>query len=351
VPIQDAYDTAAAQIDVPDPVFVERRTAIVAKLAECEKMMDEVFANLAQVEQKVADDIKEMIDEERLITGEKVNVIRSVQTELLRKKAEVEALERSFAEQRRFSAPQAFLTAANAQARIVGGIQSNVDLPLDITSQGDVVVHGSGPLDAVLVRARSRSKSRAFEKVSFAEVEKEVLELNRWVRSILPEFTDLRTELEAGVTLISLLRVIQPDRRPSLPYSVSPANPAELREARVAAVQFAKELGARGYYDESVLVVRGADPSELIAFLRSIQRDVAGVSRETSAGLSPREALRSQARERGISQASAAREREASAAAIGDPLAGVLGGGLAGLGGDDGAGALPDVLGGVLGGP
>jgi hypothetical protein len=334
VSIQDAYNSAAAQIETPEAVFVERRAAIEAKLAECDQMMEEVIANLAQVEEKIAQEVQEMIGEERLISGEKVNVIRSVQTELKRKNAEVEAMERSFADQRRISAPQAFLTATNAQSRIVARLSSNLDLPLDVTSQGDVVVHGSGPLDAVLVRARSRSKSRAFEKVSFADAEKEVIELNRWVRSILPEFTDLRTEFEAGVTLITLLRVIQPDRRPSLPYSVSPANPQEFREARIAAVQFAKELGARGHYDESVLVVRGSDPSELITFLRSVQRDVAGVSRETSAGLSPRRALRSQARERGLSQASAARERAAAQAAdapvsvepLSDLLGDVLGG-------------------------
>jgi hypothetical protein len=333
VPIQEAHNAAVAQIETPDPFFAERRAAIEEKLAECEKMMEEVIANLGQVEEKITQEVQEMINEEWLISGEKVNVIRSVQTELKRKNAEVEAMERSFAEQRRLGAPQAFLTSASAQARIVAGFSSNLDLPLDVTAQGDVAVHGSGPLDAVLVRARSRSKSRAFEKVSFAEVDKEVIELNRWVRSILPEFTDLRTEFEAGVSLISLLRVIQPDRRPSLPYSVSPANPQELREARIAAVQFAKELGARGHSDESVLVVRGRDPSELITFLRSIQRDVAGVNRETSAGLSPRSALRSQARERGLSQASAARERAAAQAGEEVPASAV---------------ALPDLVGDVL---
>jgi hypothetical protein len=306
VPIRDAYAEALAAMDAGDPIVGERRAVIAAKQSECDAMLQDVIANVEQVEEDIRQIVAETINQERECAGDKTLVIRSVQTELRRTLAEVVALERSLDDCRRVAGPQSFLRAVTSQARIVARSANNLDLPLEVTAQGDVLVHGAAVLDPVLVRSRSRRsrcRSRGFEKVAFAEVEQEVIELNRWIRSILPEFTDLRTELEAGVPLIDLLRVIQPDRRPSVPYPTAPASADDAREAIAAAVQFARELGARGNYDESVLVVRGEDPTRIVRFLRLIQRDVAGVNRETSAGLTPRRGSRSSSRERAVSPA------------------------------------------------
>jgi hypothetical protein len=306
VPIRDAYAEALAAMDAGDPIVNERRAVIAAKQSECDAMLQDVIANVEQVEEDIRQIVAETINQERECAGDKTLVIRSVQTELRRKLAEVVALERSLDDCRRVAGPQAFLRAVTSQARVVARSANNLDLPLEVTAQGDVLVHGAAVLDPVLVRSRSRKsrcRSRGFEKVAFAEIEQEVIELNRWIRSILPEFTDLRTELELGVPLIDLLRVIQPDKRPSVPYPTVPTNAAEAREARAVAVQFARELGARGNYDESVLVVRGEDPTRIVRFLRLIQRDVAGVNRETSAGLTPRRGSRSSSRERAVSPA------------------------------------------------
>jgi hypothetical protein len=292
-PIREVYSEAVAALETTDPTIAERRAVILAKKAELDGMFDEVITNLGQLEIEIEKIVEEGIEQERGVAGEKALVIRSVQTELQRKLKEVEGLEQSLQVHRRQSGPQAFLKAAQSQERIVGRWQSNSDLPLEVITQGDMVVHGSGLLDLVLVKSRrSRSRSRDGEKSSFEGTEKEVIELNRWIRSILPEFIDLRMEFETGLPLITLLRVIQPDRRPSLPYSGTPSTPEECQEARVAAVHFAKELGIKGNYDESILVVGGDDPSELIALLRTIQRELAGVGRETSAGVSPRRDLK-----------------------------------------------------------
>jgi hypothetical protein len=193
VPIKKAYTEALEQMDAGDPTIAERRAVIVAKQEECEAMLQDVISNVEQLEGDIRQIVTDTITQECECADEKGLVIRSVQTELRRKLAEVVALEHSLEDSRRLAGPQAFLRAVTSQARIVARTANNLDLPLEVTAQGDVLVHGAAVLDPVLVRSRSRRsrcRSRGFDKISFAEIEQEVIELNRWIRTILPAFTD-----------------------------------------------------------------------------------------------------------------------------------------------------------------
>jgi hypothetical protein len=292
IPITEAYNRALAETADAPPGFAERRKAITQKLSECDVMISEVLDNAAETEKQIRVAVEDAIAQERGVAGEKALVVRSVQTELHRKLAEMESLQRSFDDHRRKSGSQAFLRAVNQQTRILAGLKDLADLPLELTVQGDVVVYGPPSPGTTFVKT-SLKRERAPD-----DVEEEVRQVNAWIRSVIPGFGDLRTEFADGVTLIKLLQAFRPDAKPSLPYPEKPETAAERREARVAAVQFAKELGAKGTYDESVLGVRLPNPIQLIALLTSIQHEIAAVVREPRSGLSPRRAVRARARER-----------------------------------------------------
>jgi hypothetical protein len=204
----------------------------------------------------------------------------------------MDALQRSLDRGRRRNGPQAFLRAANQQRRILAAMTDYADLPLELSVQGDAVVSGP-PSPGTTFARTSRTRERAPD-----DVEDEVQQANAWIRGALPDFGDLRTEFADGVTLIRLLQAYRPDARPALPYPEKPETAEERRQARIAAVEFAKELGAKGTYDESVLGVRVPHPVQLIALITSIQKEIAGIVRERRSGLSPRRAVRARARER-----------------------------------------------------
>jgi hypothetical protein len=205
----------------------------------------------------------------------------------------MEALQNSIDDHRKKSGSHAFLRAVNQQRRILSTLAGNADLPLDLTVQGDVIVYGPPSEGSVFVKASRQSGG-------FDDMEEEVQAVNGWIKGAIPGFGDLRTGFADGVTLIRLLQAFRPGTTPSLPYPEKPETAAERKEARIAAIQFAKELGAKGLYDESVLAVRVPNPVQLLALLTSIQHDIASVVREPGSGLSPRRAIRARARERAL---------------------------------------------------
>jgi hypothetical protein len=295
IPIREAYVTAVDGLG--ESVLAERRAVIVARLAECSRAMD----NLITAQEKLETEISQLVDDsiklERYIAGEKTLVIRSVQTELRRKLTEMESHEASLEVLRKTGSPQAFLRAVTRQARIFDAVREPVDLPLDVSVQGDLVVYGPPTFETAFVKAE-RMRLTEVERESAEQVEAEILKLNLWVRSILPEFTDIRTGFDDGVTLIRLLQVIAPGRRPSLPFPALPVEAFQRMQARGVAVLFAKELGAKGLYDQAVLAAGQDNPTGIIALLTSIQQDIAGVNKERKRVVSPRKAVRAQAREK-----------------------------------------------------
>jgi hypothetical protein len=292
IPITEAYNRALLETEQSPANFIERRKAIVSKLSECDVMITEVLENVAELEKQIRVTVEEAVEQERTLAGEKALIVRSVQTELHRKLADMEALQNSLDDHRKKSGSHAFLRAVNQQRRILGQLADISDLPLGLTVQGDVVVYGPPSEGSVFIRTSRQSRG------GFDEMEEEVQAVNGWIKGVLPGFVDLRTGFADGVTLIRLLQAFRPDATPSLPYPEKPETPAERREARIAAIQFAKELGAKGAYDESVLAVRIPNPVQLLALLTSIQQHIAAVVREPRSGLSPRRAVRARARER-----------------------------------------------------
>jgi hypothetical protein len=143
IPIQDAYAQAIEATAGEDPIIVRRKTAVAEKLATSERLLDEVLANEESVETEIRKMGEESIEQAKRLAGEKALVVRSVQTELYRKLAEMDAVERSLNAHRKKSGPQAFLRAVNRQVPIVAAFQGTGDLPLDVTVHGDLTVFGN----------------------------------------------------------------------------------------------------------------------------------------------------------------------------------------------------------------
>jgi hypothetical protein len=116
---------------------------IAEKVAAAEKLLDEIIANEASVETEIRKIAEEAIEQAQKLASEKALIVRSVQTELARKTAEIEALEKSLLAHRKKSGPQAFLRAVDRHSAIVSALQVTTDLPLDLTVHGDLTVYGN----------------------------------------------------------------------------------------------------------------------------------------------------------------------------------------------------------------
>jgi hypothetical protein len=102
----------------------------------------------------------------------------------------------------------------------------------------------------------------------------EVQQLSNWVRSILPDVTDFRTDFDNGIDLICLLQEFRPHRKPSQRYTLCPSNANERRNTRLVALAFAKELGVKGDFNEEALLSEAPDLNERIHLLKAIRRDL-----------------------------------------------------------------------------
>jgi hypothetical protein len=272
VPIKRAYNQAVRSASVPDPVIASRRAVIARKMALCSAILTELEGNQERLEFEITRIAEEAIEQERLIAGEKALAVRSVQTELSRKLAEMEALQRSLADHRRKSGPLAFLRAASTQAEEIVRMETTADLPLDLSARGEGV-KSTGRAFVQATRQRLGQLQRAMG-------EDEGTRLTRWVAAFVPGFKDLCTDFEDGISLIHLLQELRPGAYPSVPYPALPETPVHKRVARRAAIAFARELGITGEFCEETLC--GKDVGKIIALVRVIQRELGGTSGRSS---------------------------------------------------------------------
>jgi hypothetical protein len=99
-------------------------------------------------------------------------------------------------------------------------------------------------------------------------------QLIEWIRRYVPDFEGLRTGFDSGVALIALLRALRPQMKPEMSYRENPKFPAQKAEVRVAALAFAKQIGVRGDFHESVLTASANESGphpKLIALVKAIQ--------------------------------------------------------------------------------
>jgi hypothetical protein len=143
VPIKDRYAQVLEATEQPDPILVRRKGAIATKLASSEKLLDEVLGNVETVENEIRKIGEDAVEQARKLAGEKALIVRSAQTELNRKLAELDALEKSLLAHRKKSGPQAFLRAVDRQTLIVADLKDTNDLPLDLSVRGDLTVYGN----------------------------------------------------------------------------------------------------------------------------------------------------------------------------------------------------------------
>jgi hypothetical protein len=143
IPIKDAYGQALEASEQEDPILAFRTAEINKKIAAADKLLADVFSNEESVETEIKKIAEEAIEQARKLAGEKSLIIRSAKTELERKKAEIESLERSLVAHRKKSGPQAFLRAVDRHAAIVSSLNTIEDLPLDLTVHSDLTVYGN----------------------------------------------------------------------------------------------------------------------------------------------------------------------------------------------------------------
>jgi hypothetical protein len=143
VPIKDAYAQALEATEGEDPILAVRKAEIAEKLAASDKLLDDVLANEASVETEIRKIAEDAIEQARRLASDKALVIRSAQTELNRKRGEIEALEKSLLAHRQSSGPQAFLRAVDRQNAIISALQDTTDLPQDIAVHPDLTVYGN----------------------------------------------------------------------------------------------------------------------------------------------------------------------------------------------------------------
>jgi hypothetical protein len=99
-------------------------------------------------------------------------------------------------------------------------------------------------------------------------------QLDQWIKSLVPEFQTLRDGFESGEALIALLQALRPQEKPPSGYRKNPKNPIQKREARTAALAFAKQLGVRGDFEDSILTAdfNSSGPHQkLIALLKAVK--------------------------------------------------------------------------------
>jgi hypothetical protein len=143
VPIKDAYAQALEATEGEDPILARRKATIADKLTASDKLLDEVLANEVSVENEIRKIAEEAIEQARRLASDKALVIRSAQTELIRKREEIDALERSLLAHRQSSGPQAYLRAVDRQVAIVSALADTADLPPDLAVHPDLTVYGN----------------------------------------------------------------------------------------------------------------------------------------------------------------------------------------------------------------
>jgi hypothetical protein len=142
VSVRDAYARALEASEHADPVLVRRKAAITARLQSASASLGEVLANADAVEAEIRRIADGASRQARLLAGEKALAVRSVTTELERKLAELDAIERSLAAQRRAAAPLEFLRAADRAAALLAALHGAGDLPREPAVHGDLAVYG-----------------------------------------------------------------------------------------------------------------------------------------------------------------------------------------------------------------
>jgi hypothetical protein len=98
-----------------------------------------------------------------------------------------------------------------------------------------------------------------------------------WVKMFDPMFVNLETGFNDGVALFHLLEALQPNHAPKEPYNPNPQNFHDMREVRVAALAFARELGVKKNYDQFILTTEAnvnGPCHDLIELLGEIQQHV-----------------------------------------------------------------------------
>ena len=169
IPIKDAYDMAVAAASEADGVVAERERMIDEQLKKVCQKLEGVVANEKDVEDEVMRIAHTVIENAKMLAGERALLLRSMRTELERKKDELKGVCEMLECHRAHSEQVLFVQAFDRYRVIVKGMKDNDgDIQREIDVDGDLFVHGH--LD-VSYNAKRGSPGKRIRKASMGEEE------------------------------------------------------------------------------------------------------------------------------------------------------------------------------------
>jgi hypothetical protein len=141
--VEDAFKRAVDITSYEDRVIKARREILKKKIARADAELQAVVDNLEEVEAELVRQRDIALARARVLAAKKMLAGQSLQTELLRKQAEIDRFACFLQKHKRGSGPRALCVAAHRQGILAGEFQGVGDLPSDeviAAVQGDLVV-------------------------------------------------------------------------------------------------------------------------------------------------------------------------------------------------------------------
>ena len=165
VSIKDAYEMAVAAASEADAVVVERERMIDEQLKKVCQKLEGVVANEKDVEDEVMRIARTVIENAKMLAGERALLLRSMKTELERKKEELKGACEMLECHKAHSEQVLFVQAFDRYRMMVKGMK---DIQRGIDIDGDLFVHGY--LD-VSYNAKRGSPGKRLRQSSMGEEE------------------------------------------------------------------------------------------------------------------------------------------------------------------------------------
>ena len=187
IPIDQAYKEALFQYQTTDPIFVSRENAINRGLAECERKLDEIQANQQAVEDEIMRIAMKAIDDSRLQSAATANEVKSAQLEYLRKLEEYKKEREIVRLYKEEAEPVPFLQAVARKELLQEEMRDNLDLPLPLKVQGNLIVYGRvevGPPKPAPPKEQDRDINQVTQTYTYSTTESSYLEPSdpKWTR-------------------------------------------------------------------------------------------------------------------------------------------------------------------------
>lgn len=164
IPIKSAYNSAIETSSRDNQAIIRRDEEIDEKISIVDQRLLSIKQNAQQVEDEIMRIATAAIEETRSLAGEKALLVRSIKTELMRKKKEMQEYNTFIQTHKSYSGPLSFLTAFDRHQAIMKQMEEGHDLPQDLKIEGDLCVFGSinvAPTDEPIAKPAKASTPKA----------------------------------------------------------------------------------------------------------------------------------------------------------------------------------------------